>query len=53
MNDGGKMHAGELAPACANCHNVLYGVPSYAGRYPYHPEDVRQDAGQPVDIAEW
>jgi hypothetical protein len=35
------MKIGNSAPACGNCDNILADVPSYAGRYSFHPQDHR------------
>jgi hypothetical protein len=43
------MHVGGEAGACANCHNILDGVPSYTGRFPYHPQDHRYSR---IDVAD-
>lgn len=40
---GGGMRKGEPAGCCANCDNVLRGVPSYTGRYSFHPDDYRYE----------
>lgn len=38
-----NMHLGKEAGACANCDNILHGVPSYAGRFSFHPKDHRYE----------
>jgi YwqJ-like deaminase len=38
-----NMYLGKEAGACANCDNILHGVPSYAGRFSFHPQDHRYE----------
>jgi hypothetical protein len=49
LRDGNHMSVGGEAGACANCYNILDGVPSYTGRFPYHPDDHRYSR---VDVAD-
>ncbi|HEY0499608.1 MAG TPA: YwqJ-related putative deaminase [Kutzneria sp.] len=49
LKDGTHMKVGGEAGACANCYNILDGVPSYTGRFPYHPDDHRYSR---VDVAD-
>jgi hypothetical protein len=49
LKDGHHMSVGGAAGACANCYNILDGVPSYTGRFPYHPDDHRYSQ---VDVAD-
>jgi hypothetical protein len=49
LKDGNHMSVGGEAGACANCYNILDGVPSYTGRFPYHPDDHRYSR---VDVAD-
>ncbi|WP_378734677.1 hypothetical protein [Nocardia brasiliensis] len=53
LKDGNRFDMLAHAAACANCNNVLRGVPSYAGRYTHHPKDYRYDGDSPHLFAEW
>ena len=49
VDKGDNMRVGGEAGACANCYNILDGVPSYTGRFPYHPQDHRYSR---IDVAD-
>ncbi|WP_199443927.1 YwqJ-related putative deaminase [Umezawaea beigongshangensis] len=52
LADGQHMRRLDPAPACANCNQMLRGVPSYSGRLQFAPGDYRYDDSL-HGFAEW
>ncbi|AHI01386.1 hypothetical protein BC739_003835 [Kutzneria viridogrisea] len=48
-NSGEHMQVGGSAAACGNCDNILHNVPSYSGRFSYHPQDHRYNRHSTAD----
>ncbi len=53
LKDGNRFSMLEHAAACANCNNILRGIPSYSGRYTFDPKDYRYEGNTPHTFAEW